>query len=89
MPNDLTLVLDDGANLTLFMDEEDTLVLEESKYSTPSLPLYEGPYVVVPILYNQQELETGNKRMSDDVIVKEIPIVETTNIHGGYTVVIG
>lgn len=52
-------------------------------------PPYTGNYHVRPALYWQQRLRTYGKSMSDDVMVDAIPITETSNLHGGKTVVIG
>ena len=49
---------------------------------------YEGPYTVTPRL-DEQVLQTAHKSMTDDVTVEVIPVVYTSNIHGGKTVVIG
>ena len=49
---------------------------------------YEGPYEVTPRL-TEQVLETIHKTMRDDVTVHEIPVVMTSNVYGGKTVVIG
>ncbi len=89
MPDELILILDESGDLELFLSAEDELVLEDSTPFAPILPEYEGPYVVTPILYGAQELDTNNKRMTDNMTVREIPITQTTNLHGGYTVVIG
>lgn len=51
-------------------------------------PAYEGEYIVIPRLY-EQALETSGYRMLDDVTVRKIPVVQTTNPTGGLTVVIG
>lgn len=48
---------------------------------------YEGPYDVVPRLA-AQSLATAQKLMLDDVTVEGIPSYRTTNVGGGYTVVI-
>ena len=61
---------------------------------TLSLPygaadVYDGEYEITPALYNDQTLETANKRMSRNVEVYKIPIAQTTNLAGGYTVVVG
>lgn len=50
---------------------------------------YEGDYTVTPILGSDIILPTTNKRMVDDLTVKEIPITQTSNLFGGKTVVIG
>lgn len=54
----------------------------------PVHPIYDGPYEVTPHFY-EQELQTKNKLMTDDVTVEIIPAHETTNPQGGLTVTIG
>ena len=49
---------------------------------------YTGDYTVTPRL-DDQTLATRGLRMMDDVTVYEIPVVYTSNLHGGKTVVIG
>jgi len=48
---------------------------------------YGGPYEVTPRL-DEQVLDTSQKLMRADVTVLEIPRYRTTNLGGGYTVVI-
>lgn len=49
---------------------------------------YKGEYEVTPKL-GSQTLDTDGKVMVEDLIVHEIPVVKTTNIQGGQTVLIG
>lgn len=49
---------------------------------------YDGPYEVIPRIAAQQ-LQTAKKVMTDDLIVREIPIIAVANAAGGNTVVIG
>ena len=49
---------------------------------------YDGDYIVTPIPYNSQTLETKDKRMLEDVTVLAIPYYETSNT-SGLTVYIG
>lgn len=49
---------------------------------------YQGEYIVTPKAYEETILNTANKTMLDDVTVKIIPYHETSNLSGGYTVVI-
>lgn len=49
---------------------------------------YEGEYEVIPSI-EEQVLETNRKYMKDDVMVKEIPYAEVTNLANGITVTIG
>ena len=51
------------------------------------VPPYEGDYTVTPSAV-EQTLTTRDKRMLDDVIVKSIPFIETSN-DNGTTVYIG
>lgn len=53
-----------------------------------STPDYEGSYAVTPRLY-EQSLDTNGKKMKDDVKVYEIPVIRTSNLQGGQTVLIG
>lgn len=44
-------------------------------------PEYEGPYVVIPNVY-EQTLNTKNKSMKRNVTVTEIPYAEVSNEYG-------
>lgn len=48
---------------------------------------YHGDYEVTPAI-NEQSLATKDKRMLDDVVIKEIPYAEVTNPAGGTTIII-
>lgn len=87
--NDLILVLDEDLLLTLEDDGTGDAVLVDDVPYAPHYPEYAGPYEVTPILYDEQQLLTNNKLMKDDVTVKAIPVVITTNPYDGKTVVIG
>lgn len=50
-------------------------------------PEYLGPYEVTPRL-SEQVLQTANKLMRNDVTVEGIPSYRTSNLGGGYTVII-
>lgn len=53
-----------------------------------ALPAYEGPYEVHPTWQNQT-LATREKRMTDDLLIYDIPLSETSNDAGGLTLNIG
>lgn len=57
--------------------------------STTPVPEYAGPYTVVSQLFYGQTLETGGKKMTEDLTVDPIPIYEVSNPKGGLTVTIG
>lgn len=56
--------------------------------SRGNIDVYDGEYVVTPIPYDAQTLETKNKVMANDVTVLAIPYYETSNI-SGITIYIG
>lgn len=74
----------------LIFHEEGELILdfEEVIEIDHGFVPYEGPYNVIPKWYEQQ-LNTNDKSMTDNVTVEEIPLVKTGNLGGGYTVIIG
>ena len=51
--------------------------------------VYEGPYTVTPLVKNQVDLLTKAKLMEENVIVEKVPVFETGNEAGGYTIYIG
>lgn len=87
--DDLILLLDSGTDLVMEMDSEADLVLETDAPAVVPYEEYDGEYTVIPILNDDQVLETQHKVMRDDVTVRAIPIVTTTNPYGGQTVLIG
>ena len=54
-----------------------------------SFPYYDGVYELTPLPQLDIILDTSNKILTKNMIVKEIPYFETTNESGGYTVIIG
>ena len=56
--------------------------------SRGNIDVYDGEYIVTPIPYNSQTLETKDKVMADDVTVLAIPYYETSNV-SGITIYIG
>ena len=52
------------------------------------LPKYEGAYDITPRVV-EQKMETKDKVMTDDVIIKSIPVSRVENNSGGNTVIIG
>ena len=51
-------------------------------------PTYKGPYIINP-RKKEQILETDQKNMKDNIVIKPIYYTETSNIVGGYTAIIG
>ena len=51
------------------------------------LPDYDGDYEVVPKLIDQV-LPTKDKSMTNDVVVKEVPVARVSNPSGGKTCII-
>ena len=50
--------------------------------------IYEGDYEVAPS-FESQTLETRNKTLTEDILVKAIEVQSVTNLSGGKTVYIG
>jgi len=63
--------------------------IEKVFYVDASREVYEGDYVVTPLVHNEVVLETNGKYMEDDVTVLKVPYLETANISGGNTAWIG
>lgn len=49
---------------------------------------YTGDYTVVPKAFASQTLNTANKTLTDDILVKEVPYFENENFSKGLTVYI-
>lgn len=49
---------------------------------------YEGPYLVTPAAFDDQTLQTENKLCTENIVVEKVPLWETSNLSGGYTVYI-
>lgn len=54
-----------------------------------SHPVYDGEYIVTPLVNSQVILDTNGKLMEDDVTVLKVPYLETANPSGGNTAYIG
>mgnify|MGYP004513955729 CR=1 FL=1 len=48
-----------------------------------AIPTYKDSYTVTPRLSTEVVLETKNKKMTDNVTVKKIPVYEVSNEAGG------
>lgn len=49
-------------------------------------PSYSGPYDIIPLAFIDQQLPTEGKVLSRDLVVQEVPYLETSNDSGGITV---
>lgn len=92
------LILDKALTINATLSNKTKMVsakLHNSKHAITAIiqrsasgEYYTGEYVVTPST-QEQNLETKNKVMSDNVKIEEIPYYETSNPSGGYTVIIG
>lgn len=57
--------------------------------SPKEYPEYEGSYEIVPRPYFPLRLETANKVMKQNLVIKEVPYFETSNEFDGKTAYIG
>ena len=53
------------------------------------LPTYDGDYIVVPSVWQEQSIPTKNKKLIDNVTVTKVPYAEVSNEAGGKTITIG
>ena len=66
---------------------EKELTVSEQIVAGDILPWYEGDYEVAPQV-SSQTLETENKSMRSDLVIKESPYSAVTNPSGGRTITI-
>ena len=62
--------------------------LNYSSYEIYNAEKYKGEYNITPLAFQQQELETKNRILEENVIVREVPFFEVSNTEGT-TVYIG
>lgn len=49
-------------------------------------PSYSGPYDIIPLAFIDQRLPTEGRVLREDLVVQEVPYLETSNDSGGITV---
>lgn len=81
----LSSLIDGVTILNDYVDGESGVFYE---VSAQEHDMYDGAYVVVPMVDTEQTLLTADKVMADDVTVRAIPYYETSNEYGK-TVYIG
>ena len=79
--NKITLSAEITSSVTL----KGSVIIPETVGVTP--PAYKGDYNVTPTV-SGETLQTKYKYMEEDLVLKPIPIYETTNNSGGLTVYI-
>lgn len=83
---------EDPAPVTFTISEDDMQIAMEMGEGTiisDIYPDYEGETTVRPRIGEAQILDTSLTVLHQDVTVEQIPVVTTSNIYGGKTVVIG
>lgn len=84
------LRVDEGGPVTLGVTDAGSATWsgeEYIPYHTTELPDYEGEYEIIPRL-SSQVLATNERVMRSDMTIDGIPSYRTTNVGGGYTVII-
>ena len=71
----------------VIVPEPDNNKIELSTPTMNSYPIYTGDTLVIPTL-NNQELETENTTLKENIKIEKIPYLETSNSAGGNTVII-
>lgn len=85
----LEVILEENATLNVELSSSSSIGISV-EIQTPhavDVETYEGEYEITPSV-SRQELETKNRLLSDDIVVKEIPYYETSN-ESGITIYIG
>lgn len=78
----LLIVLSSHDNLVIDIVEKDILTCSLVVPNVPISTLYPGEvYTFIPSL-EEQKMETKNKYLTDDIIIKEIPTYEVSNEKG-------
>ena len=62
---------------------------EASDTNNPKYDIYDGEYDVTPSVSEEQTLHTANKVLENDITVRTVPYIETSNPSNGITVYIG
>lgn len=88
MPDDLILILDDDDELLVFDDDREIELEDSYPFARGGTP-YEGSYEDVSVFNRDKVIQTQNKIMMQNFIVRKIPVTDTVNPYGGRTVVIG
>lgn len=75
--------IETNISLGVTTDEETaSLAVGEVLEVHDQLPDYTGSYVITPLAYQAQTLDTENKTMAEDLTVLEIPLYEVSNEYG-------
>ena len=92
-------ILKDGSSISGSLSGQSPLsgVLSDSSSLSGNLTIsggiatdiYKGEYEIVPSTKLDQLLNTKNKTLTDDLLVKKITYIETSNIANGKTIYIG
>lgn len=64
------------------------LSVDEYRYVEEKIPEYTGVTNVIPATF-EQTLATADLHVMNDITVEPIPYAEVSNLHGGYTAIIG
>lgn len=86
------IIIDLADEEEIIIDDEDTeeVSVEDNieKIYLNNYNYYKGEYDITPLAFQQQKLETKDKILKENVIVKEVPFFEVSNVEGT-TVYIG
>ena len=89
------IVIEGELSLSSFIEGEMAMTsviegeIDKVVYVDTSQHIYDGDYIVTPLVNNEVILETNGKLMEDDVTVLRVPYLETANPSGGNTAYIG
>ncbi len=93
MEQELEIILETEEELNVTLETQEKLLDVDLETDTIEIiktdaESYEGPYNITPLAFQEQEFETKDKILEENIKVKEIPYYETSNQYGD-TVYIG
>lgn len=80
------IVRDDAKTKAIAKDNNDIVRIDAGPKGGKIYPPYAGPYDIIPLAFIDQQLPTEGRVLKQDILVQEVPYLETSNDSGGITV---
>ena len=80
------VIRDSGSARAVAREAKDVVRIDAGPQGGRIYPPYTGPYDIIPLAFIDQQLPTEGKVLSRDLVVQEVPYLETSNDSGGVTV---
>lgn len=76
----------DGNTRAIAREAKDVVRIDAGPQGGKTYPPYAGPYDIIPLAFIDQQLPTEGRVLKQDLVVQEVPYLETSNNSGGITV---